>query len=159
MPAGVLVPVILAGIAAWGFLLWLVIRTVFARLSGWDALARRFAAVAGRAPVWDWRGETVKVGAIRYRRCVRLAVDERGLCLAEAGLLRHARLWIPWEEMGEAEASSFYGKPAMRVTVGRPAVGTLEFPVALYQAVWARRAFVERGGVFVGGGDGRSVSG
>ncbi|MBI3684133.1 MAG: hypothetical protein HY235_27485 [Acidobacteria bacterium] len=133
--AVLLVAAILGGIALWGLLLWALIRAVFSHLSGWKQLAERYAAP--RAPdVWHWLKQTVQVGKIRYRRTIRLSVQPEALYLQETGLMRHPRLCIPWQEMHSASATCFYGRPSMRVCVGRPPVGTLEFPLDLYQALF-----------------------
>lgn len=142
MPALILVVAILAGILVWGLLLWLCVRGVFVVLSGWNELERRYPAPQPPS-AWGWRSQTVKVGAVRYRRCMRVAALPDGLYLAEAGLLRHPPLRIPWHEITGAAASSFYGRPSVAVTVGSPPVGRLEFPVELYDAITGRN----RGGV------------
>lgn len=116
--------------------LWWVVRAVFARLSGWNRLALRYPA-PGPPPFWQWRGQTVKVGAIRYRRCVQLAAMPDALYLAERGLLRHPLLRIPWSELQQATEGSFYGHPAVRVSIGAPPVGALEFRHELYRSIAA----------------------
>ena len=135
MFAVLLVAAILGGIALWGLLLWALIRAVFSHLSGWKRLAERFAAP--RAPgVWHWSKQTVRVGNIRYRRTIRLSVQPEALYLQETGLMRHPRLSIPWPEMHSASAGRLYGRPSMKVCVGRPPVGTLEFRLDLYHALF-----------------------
>ncbi len=135
---GVFVFLLVAGILTvillWGLLLWWVLRQVFARLSGWNDLARRYPAA--RTPAaWRWRNQTVKVGLIRYRRAMRVAALPDGLYLAESGLLRHPPLRIPWREIGPGTPATVYGRPFIAVAVGVPPVGTLEFPAELYRAL------------------------
>jgi hypothetical protein len=134
-----LVSAILAGILLWGLLLWTVLRAVFVKLSGWNELARRYPALEP-VRIWHWRGQTVKVGAVRYRRTMRVAALPDALYLAESGLLRHQPLRIPWPELAGAAPSSFYGRPSVAVTVGRPPAGIIEFPVPLYDAICAATA-------------------
>jgi hypothetical protein len=126
---------ILAVISLWGFLLWMLLRTVFTVLSGWNGLAQRYRA-GTPPPVWDWYGQTVKVGAVRYRHSMRVAARPDGLYLGGSALLWHTPLRVPWSEMVNARKSSFYGKAAVAVDVGSPRVGTLEFPAELYSAIW-----------------------
>ena len=133
--AVLLVAAILGGITLWGLLLWALIRAVFSRLSGWNQLADRYPAA--RAPgVWHWSGQTVRVGNVRYRHTIRLSAQPEALYLQETGLMRHPRLSVPWPEMHSASAGSFYGRPSVRVCVGKPPVGTLEFPLDLYRALF-----------------------
>lgn len=135
MFALLLTAAIIAGIALWSLLLWALVRFVFAALSGWNQLAQRFPAPA-LPQAWHWYGETVKVGSVRYRRCMKVAALPDGLYLAASGLLRHPPLRIPWTQMVSAAPSSFYGRPAVAVQVGAPVVATLEFPAELYQAIY-----------------------
>jgi hypothetical protein len=135
MFAFLMVTAILAGILVWGLLIWGFVRLVFVGLSGWNRLARCYPAPATH-PGWQWRGQTVKVGQVRYRRCMNLAVLPDGLYLAASGLLRHPPLRIPWSQIVSAAPGSFYGRPAVAVQVGSPPVATLEFPAELYQAIY-----------------------
>lgn len=141
-----LVALILSGITLWGALLWALIRAVFFRLSGWNKLAQRYGA-ARKPDAWNWSRQTVRAGRIRYRRSIRLSVQRDALFIQETGLLRHPLLAIPWAEMHSPSASRVYGRPAMKVCVGRPLVGTLEFPLDLYYDAVARCA-AARSGIF-----------
>jgi hypothetical protein len=133
----ILIFAILSGILLWGLMAWVVLRTVFVKLSGWDRLSARFRV--SRPPEdWDWRKQTVKVGSVRYRRTVNLAVRPEGLYLADSGLLWHPPLCVPWVEMTKARRSSVYGRPAVSVSIGTPVIGTLEFYAQLYQEIQAR---------------------
>lgn len=149
MSPELLVLAILGGICVWGLLLWTGLRALFAKLSGWNRLAARYRA-AGAEPSWQWRGQTVKVGLVRYRRTIRLAAAAEGLHLAETGLLRHPALCIPWCEMTRARPSSFYGRPSVEVSVGMPAIGTIEFYAPLFHEIdlaAARHIHGSQGGV------------
>ena len=127
---------ILAGILVFGLCLWMLVRTVFVVLSGWNNLALRYRAP--RPPAgWQWFGQTVKVGAVRYRRCMRVAALPDGLYLGEAGLMRHPPLRVPWSEMHSPYNTTVYGRPYVGVCVGNPPAGTLEFPRDLYGAMYA----------------------
>lgn len=126
---------VLGGILLWGLLLFLGIRLVFDRISGWNQLAARYRA-PHPPPQWDWRHQTVKVGAVRYRRTMRLAVRPEGLYLDEAGILRHPVLCIPWSELRNPMETRFYGRQAVRWQAGP---GTVELPVELYNAVLRMR--------------------
>ncbi len=130
---------ILAGVLIWGLLIWLVVYGVFGVLSGWKDLARRYPAPQA-IETWHWFGQTVKVGAVRYRRSMRVAALPDGLYLAVSGLLRNPPVRIPWQEMTGATPSSVYGHPCVAVTVGTPRVATVEFRAELYNAIYAAAA-------------------
>jgi hypothetical protein len=130
---------ILCAIVLWMLVLWTVLRAVFTALSGWKRLAERYRP-PGPPPAWTWRGQTVKVGAVRYRRSMRLSPTPAGLWISEAGLLRHPTLCIPWAELHSPAATSVYGRPFVRLSVGLPPAGSLEFPAGLYQALYGPKA-------------------
>lgn len=139
MSPELLVLAILGGICVWGLLLWMGLRALFAKLSGWNRLAARYRA-AGAEPSWQWRGQTVKVGLVRYRRTIRLAAAAEGLHLAETGLLRHPALCIPWCEMTRARPSSFYGRPSVEGRWGcRPSAQSSSTRRSSTRSIWRRR--------------------
>ena len=47
----ILIFAILSGILLWGLMAWVVLRTVFVKLSGWDRLSARFRV---SRPPEDW---------------------------------------------------------------------------------------------------------
>ncbi len=123
--------VVLGGIVGSGVLLFLAIRRMLDRLSGWTELAARYGARQAPA-AWQWRHQTIRVGSVRYRRSMRIAAQPEGLYLDEAGILNHPVLCIPWSELRKAAPARFYGRPSMRVEAGP---GRIELPVELYDAV------------------------
>jgi hypothetical protein len=129
------VAAIFGAILLWSLLLWLLLRIVFLVLSGWHSLARFYAAPQG-PHVWQYEAKTVKVGAVRFRRSVRLAAQDDGLYIGLAGLLRFPSLRIPWQDIYGTRASHFYGRPSIRVHVGLPPITTLDFPWDLFDAVF-----------------------
>jgi len=126
---------VLGGILAWGAILYLLLRRVFDKLSGWNGLAALYRAPCP-PPVWHWKHQTVKVGAVRYRRSMHVAAPPEGLWLAEAGLLRHPVLFIPWSELRNPAETRFYGRRAVRLEAGP---GTVELPTELYNAAMLLR--------------------
>lgn len=135
LSALLLVVAIVGGITIQGLLIWTLIRLLFTVLSGWKQLASRYGA--RRVPAcWHWSGQTVRVGSVRYRRCMRVAAESDGLYLAGYRLLRHPPLCIPWSEIHDPATATIYGRPAVSVSVGTPPSGKLEFPLDLYSAIW-----------------------
>jgi hypothetical protein len=141
--AFVLVAAILAGITAFGLILWGTLCRLFLTLSGWNRLAGKYPAPRPLPP-WNWTGQTVRVGSVRYRRCMRISAQPDGLYLAEGGLLRHPALRLPWSELHSPSRCNVYGRPAIRLSIGRQPDTTVEFPLELYHAIWTPRPGAEQ---------------
>jgi hypothetical protein len=88
---------------------------LFGNISGWHQLESQFACDA--TPAWTHFGETVGVNAIRFRRCVSVAVAPDALYLRAMALFRYRPLRIPWEQMSMFQPDQIYGRAAMRFTV------------------------------------------
>ena len=123
---------LVAAIPAAGVLLYLLIRGSLDRLSGWNQLAALYPARQAPA-AWNWEHQTIRVGAVRYRRVMRIAVQAERLYLDEAGVPRHPVLYIPWSELRNPAASRLYGQAAVKLEAGP---GTIELPVRLYEAIF-----------------------
>jgi len=119
-----------------GLVIGRFVETTLGYLSGWTVLGRRFKAASTPAR-WDWVAQTIKVGTVRYRRCLRLSAEPEGLYICEASLMRAVPLYIPWGEIHQARPALLDGKNAVAVTVGTPPVATLEFPAVLYRSIQA----------------------
>jgi hypothetical protein len=105
---------------------------LFQKLSGWDALVERYQAAvpsSGQA----YAKQTVQVGPVRYRRCVTVHVGEEGLFLQPRFLLaRYPAITIPWHEIVRVEDAMLYWRPAKRLSIGKPEVGTVTVLRSLY---------------------------
>lgn len=91
---------------------------VFARASGWSALAGRYAFdLEPAGPLYP--RQTVQVGAVRYRHAMDVGISPIGLYLAPAPpvLTGHQPLLIPWRNMSAARPARLYWRSAMRVDV------------------------------------------
>ncbi|MBK7926053.1 MAG: hypothetical protein IPJ98_00750 [Bryobacterales bacterium] len=134
MHEALFVAAILAAIALWGALLWLGVRAVFARLSGWNRLAVRYP-VTNPAPAWTWRGQTIQVGPVRYRNCVSAAATHACLHLRSPALFGFPALSIPWAELHSPAQVRVYRRDAIRLQAGRPPVGAISLPRELYDQI------------------------
>jgi len=109
---------------------------LFARGSGWSALAQRYPADAGLVEP-TLTAQTVQVGMVRYRRCVTLGIHPDGLYLAaQPGLPllpRNPPLQIPWSEFHHVQQTRLYWRRAAQLEVGDPRVASITFPFELYQ--------------------------
>jgi|WetSurMetagenome_2_1015567.scaffolds.fasta_scaffold30007_3 hypothetical protein len=124
-------------------LLWLISR-LFVFLSGWN----RLTAVYGYgAPdgVWTFFRESIKVGAVRYRRVAKAGLKPEGLILAVGGIIRHKPICIPWADMGDIHSARFYQRPCMHLTVGKPPITELLLSNELYRAMYPYLTVVTQG--------------
>ena len=113
---------LILGLAAISAGVYLILHLVFMAISGWGRLARSFAALdPPRGP--RYTGQTVGVGAARFRNCATLCATPGGLYLSTF-LLRPALL-IPWREFRGTAPATVYNQPAMRVSIGAPEIGSL----------------------------------
>ncbi len=128
---------IIGGVLLWALVLWTGISALLLRLSGWKRLAERYP-LPHPPPPWTWCGQTLRVGAVRYRRCVSLARTPGGIWISDLKLFRHPALCLPWPELHSPASCTVYGRPFVRLTVGRPAAATIDLPADLYRVLFAR---------------------
>jgi len=108
---------------------------MFARISGLTALAKHYPALSRPEGVERAR-QTVKVGVVRYRRCVTLVVSSSGLYLwVRPVLSRYTSVLIPWREVREILPTRLYGRRAVRLSIGNPEVGAVIVYEALFKVI------------------------
>jgi hypothetical protein len=108
---------------------------IFAKHSGLTGLARRYPVTRPPAGV-TLAKQTVKVGSVRYRSCVAVAVGEGGLYLGvHPPLLEQGDMLIPWEEIRGAQKTRLYSRRAVRLSIGEPEFGSVTLYKALYEWV------------------------
>lgn len=97
--------------------------------SGWSALAGRYRRYEGTPGGTRYAKQTLKVGSVRWRRCVDVVVSDSGLYLeARAPFYRVRPVLIPWSDLVWAGDTRLYGRPAVRVEVA----GVRDVPIVLY---------------------------
>jgi hypothetical protein len=100
-----------------------------ARITGWHALAERFAAKAPpRNTVNKWQdGGAGTIGLIRMKSLLRAAVEEHGLYLAFPQWISfaHRPLLLPWSELHVADDRTFLGVRVVTLHVGKPRLARL----------------------------------
>ncbi len=111
----------------------------FANISGLNKLAEAYSASQAPADLPSgarWTVQTIGVGTIRYRNCVDVAVSAEGLYLwVRPPLLTKARLLIPWDDIVATQPARLYSRPAVRLVIGDPEVGTIRLYRELYEAI------------------------
>jgi hypothetical protein len=108
---------------------------IFAKHSGLTGLAQRYPVT--QPPTGAMLAtQTVKVGSVRYRRCVAVSVGEGGLYLGvHPPLLAKGDMLIPWEEIKEARKTMLYSRRAVRLSIGEPEFGSVTLYEGLYEQV------------------------
>jgi hypothetical protein len=108
---------------------------VFAKHSGLTGLAQRYPVTQPPAGA-TLAKQTVKVGAVRYRRCVDVSVGAGGLYLGvHPPFLEQGDVLIPWEEIKGARKTRLYSRRAVRLSIGEPEFGSVTLYKALYEQV------------------------
>lgn len=124
-----IVPVALAGFV----LFWMSIATLLGHMSGWKAMHARFGAPPG--PIVP-RSELVsgRVGLVNYNNVLRVGGDRFGLYLSVLIFFRagHPPVFIPWNEVHEAERKDFLWRKRVRFSVGHPRITRIALPASLF---------------------------
>lgn len=126
--------ILLAVLAALYFFYTFLMR-LFARMSGYNRLAQRYATPY-QPEGQEYRRQTLQIGAVRWRNCVRIGVSPLGLYLRpEAMLTSYAPVLIPWDEIRKTEGTRLYWRQAWRLSVGEPRVATITLPMDLFETI------------------------
>jgi hypothetical protein len=108
---------------------------LFARRSGLSALAERYPA-SDRPQHVDYTKQTVKFGAVRYRRCVGVSADAQGLYLdVNPPLGRRREILIPWDAVTAVHPARLYWRPAMAMSIGDPELATVTVYRRLFESL------------------------
>jgi hypothetical protein len=108
---------------------------VFARMSGLGKLAEHYPATHEPGGVSQTR-QTLKVGGVRYRRCVTVSIGPEGLFLwIRPPLGRAGKLLIPWDEIREVGGARLYGRQGVHMSIGDPEVGNITMYRELFERV------------------------
>ena len=109
----------------------------FSRDRGWRELAGRFATTRSM-PANSLDRQYVMIGAVLFRRTMRVGADGAGLYLEPGfpiSIALKERLLIPWGEIAKVEASRFLWRPAVTLSIGAPTLGVVTLPSALFNRV------------------------
>lgn len=129
---------IILALAVFGLMAWIAEAVLGPRLKGsggWKRLAAAFPA-GSRIPTAINSRQTLKVGKVIWRNCVRVGLGEEGLYLAITGpllFLRWPDLLIPWPEIRSAVPTSLFWRQHVMLSVARPEISTITVPDELYR--------------------------
>ncbi|MBM3187322.1 MAG: hypothetical protein FJZ90_01200 [Chloroflexi bacterium] len=90
----------------------------------------------------ELRRQHVQIGAVRWRFCVTVTMDPRGLGLTiRRSLKSPPAVLIPWSEIKAAEKVRLYWSPAWRLHVGEPKVADVIVMKNVYDRVRPHLSF------------------
>ena len=117
------------------FLMVFLMLKLFAKASGLNKLADLYPA-GGEPGGQRYTRQTVKVGAVRYRRCVTINVNPGGLyLLVRPTLGKHQSILIPWKEIKRIEKRRLYWDSARQLLIGDPKVATVTVFTSLFRVM------------------------
>jgi hypothetical protein len=108
---------------------------VFAKVGCLGKLSHHYPATHDPGGVSHTK-QTVKVGVVRYRKCVTMRFGTEGLFLWVCPPLgRQGRLLIPWDEIKQVRGTSLYGRQGVRMSIGDPEIGEITVYRDLFELV------------------------
>ena len=102
--AWIVVPAILVTFTG----LWLFVITILSYVSGWAALAKRYASSGDfEGSIWKWQSGSMR--ATNFNSCLTIGASARGLYLALIAPLRFRSpaLLVPWNEIAVSRKQRF----------------------------------------------------
>jgi hypothetical protein len=110
-----------------GFVYGLIalVKAIDGSKGGWRRVAARYGTVnvpSGRVI----HRQTVKIGAVVYKRCTTLGIASEGLYLT---VFRKTAM-IPWSDFTRLEAATLHWQKVPLLTVGEPPIATMTVPSA-----------------------------
>jgi len=115
---------------------------IFAKASGLNKLAEHYPATHDPGGVSQTK-QTVKVGAVRYRRCVTVSIGTEGLFLwVHPPLGKQGKLLIMWDEIKRIRKSRLYGRQGVHMSIGEPVVGEITVYRELFELA---RVYLNKG--------------
>ena len=105
---------------------------VFSKISGLNELVSLF----GTKPASNFillKKQTIKIGKVRYRRCVNVGTLESGIYLEiDPSFGKKSCILIPWQMINRVEPSKLCGLPAMTLLIGKEK----QFRIGLYRTLF-----------------------
>jgi hypothetical protein len=105
-----------------GLALFFTITYFLRTISGWSTMAGYYA-YQGPAPHNVLNRQTMMVGKVQYRNCMRFAVLPGGMYLQSC--FNPQALLIPWGAFAGCRETSLYWQKAVLLTIGDPVIGTI----------------------------------
>jgi hypothetical protein len=126
------------GIVLFGaaFLVFSLIMRNLADFTGsWRSLAAAYPGI-GHEPDHSMVRQTIQIGVVTYKACVRVGIEPKGLWLGRSMVLPFMRpstsIFIPWREIRRVSPGTLYWERAYILHVGLPEIGTVLVPGGLF---------------------------
>jgi len=123
--------ILLSAIFIFVIVVWIyrsVLKT-FAKGGAWGKLAEKYPVETEPTEI-SLPKQTIRVGAVRYRRCVTAGLLADGMYIAIT-LPAHAPLFIPWDEFHLMGKTRIYARQALQWSIGKPEIARISFPMPL----------------------------
>ncbi len=102
-------------------------------MSGLNKLSEHYHTTNDSGGVCQTK-QTVKVGVVRYRRCVTVGIGRDKLFLrVRPPLGREWKLLIPWNEIRQVRGAMLYGRQGVQMSIGNPEVGEITMYRELFE--------------------------
>lgn len=89
---------------------------IFAKISGLNKLVGYYPT-KGCPDGKKLTKQTIQIGAIRYRSCVTIIVNEQGLYMKISVLFSSNELFVPWTDIKNPAQTSLYGQKAFKLSL------------------------------------------
>lgn len=109
-----------------------MINRLLSKMSGLTLLTALYGTTATPGPSY-LHGQTIRIGAVRYRKCVNIFAGGEGLWLqVKIPLWKTRTVLIPWNDISQAGYTSIWMIPAFTVVVGGEKPVTIALPMSIF---------------------------
>jgi hypothetical protein len=113
----------------------LIVRNLADSRGSWRSLAAAYPGI-DHEPDHSMVRQTIQIGVVTYKACVRVGIEPEGLWLGRSMVLpfmpRSTSIFIPWQEIRRVSPGTLYWKRAYILHVGLPEIGTVLVPEGLF---------------------------
>jgi hypothetical protein len=120
--------VLAAVIAVLVFGIIAIVRMIEDSRGGWRHLVKIYATL-NHPPGQITHRQTVKIGAVTYKRCANLGVADEGLYVTIYG----KSALIPWQDFTGLRSVSLYWQKVPELTIGDPEIATIAIPTTVFE--------------------------
>lgn len=120
-------------IAGLVLLILFVVRSFGAYQGGWRRLLKEYLAPCS-AQGQVHRRQTLKIGAVVYKRCVTVGIADEGFYLN----VWRKTVRIPWQDFKRLGQATLYWQKVPMLTVGEPPLATITVPLLLFESMRSR---------------------
>lgn len=112
-----------------------MIMRFFSEISGLSKIAARFSAVQLPDDTALTK-QTLQIGSVRFRSCVSVHFYEKGFFFWVCTVFRkYPKIFIPWNEFKSIQEAKIYGRRAMELSIGTPAIGSIRIPMEIFSNI------------------------